>query len=182
MQPARTKAYTALGAVVAAAAVTLAAHPAPQGSQTFAYVNTDAVLRQTPGFAAAESTWSAEVAVLRADLDVLSGKLDSALKAFDASAIGLSPTERATKQDELQQLSQLYQQRSGSAQSRADQRQRELMAPLQDRIQAVIDGIRAERNLGLVFDVAAPGSNIVAADPALDLTGLIVRRLQGSDQ
>ena len=40
----------------------------------------------------------------------------------------------------------------------------------------------AERNLGVIFDVSAPGNNIVSADPVLDLTTTVVRRLQGGGQ
>jgi len=183
MQPTRMHAFLGLAAVGAAAAVTLAAAPShPQANSTFAYVSTEIVLRQTPGFTAAESTWTAEVAQLRTDLEGLSKRLDSALTAFDQSSIGLSPSERQAKQNELQQLSAQYQQRTDDAQAQADRRRRELMAPLQARIQSVIDGIRAERNLGIVFDASAPGSGIMSADPTLDLTGLVVRRLAGGAQ
>ena len=181
MNPVRIKQSLGLAAVAAATAVTLAAVPS-QNSPALAIVNTEVILQQTPGFTAAESTWNAEVAVIRADLEGLSQQLDSALRAFDQTSIGLSPTARQEQQDELQRLNRQYQQRTSDAQARAEQRQRELMAPLQARIRAVVDGIRAERNLGLVFDVAAPGNNIMSADPALDLTGVIVRRLQGGAQ
>jgi len=183
MGPERVKTYLGLAAVGATAAVALAALPSsPQSGSTFAVVNTEVILQQTPGFTVAESTWNAEVAIMRTDLESLSQKLDSALQAFDQSSIGLAPSARQEKQDELQQLSRQYQQRTTDAQTRAEQRQRELMAPLQVRIQAVVDGIRAERNLGLVFDVAAPGNNVMSADPTLDLTSLVVRRLQGGAQ
>jgi Skp family chaperone for outer membrane proteins len=170
-----------VAAVAAAAAVTLAGASLPQGNPTFAYLNTQAVLQQTPGFAAADSIWSAEVAVIRAGLEVLSEQLDSALAAFEQASAALSPTERDARRNELQRLNRLYQERTTEAQTRADARQRELMAPLQDRVRSVVEGIRAERNLGIVFDVAAPGSGIVSADPQLDLTTLVVRRLRGTE-
>lgn len=174
----RMKGYA--GAAVVLAAVTVGALPrGSQGGASLAYVSTEIVLRQTPGFAAAESTWNAEVASMRGEIESLSQKLDSALRAFDQTSISLSPTVREEKQNELQQLNRQYQQQTSDARARAEQRQRELMAPLQERIQAVVDGIRAERNLGLVFDLSAPGNNVMAADPALDLTTLVVRRLQG---
>jgi outer membrane protein len=183
MQPERIKTYLGLAAVGTVAVVTLAALPSPpQSGSTFAVVNTEVILQQAPGFAVAESTWNAEVTIMRADLESLSQKLDSALQAFDQSSIGLAPTARQEKQAELQQLSRQYQQRTTDAQTLAEQRQRALMAPLQERIQTVIDGIRAERNLDLVFDVASPGNNIMSANPALDLTNLIVRRLQGGSE
>ena len=59
------------------------------------------------------------------------------------------------------------------------QRQQELIGPLEDRIQSVIDGLRAERNITMVFDVSAPGNNIISADPVLDITSVVVSRLTG---
>jgi len=167
--------------VVGVALVTVAAVRTPsQAGPTIAFVNTDVILRQTPGFAAAESTWTAEVGAMRGELEELSRRLDSALTAFNQTSIGLSPSGRQQKQAELQQLNQEYQQRTTDAQTRADARQRELMAPLEARVQSVIDGVRAERGVGIIFDVAAPGGGIVSGDPALDLTTLIVRRLSGA--
>ena len=178
MSSARHPALFGIVAVVGLAALTAAAVPAPpQGTSTFAFVNTDAILRQTPGFTAAESTWTAEVAAMRAELEQRQQRLDSALAAFNQSSIGMSPTARQQKQAELQQLNTEYQQRLNDAQARSEQRQQELMEPLQVRVQAVIDGLRAERNLGIIFDVAAPGGGIVAGDPRLDLTSVVVTRL-----
>jgi Skp family chaperone for outer membrane proteins len=183
MSSASSKRFAGTAAAVVLAAGVLGALPSSrQAGPTVGYVSTEIILRQTPGFAAAESTWNAEVGVMRAELESLSQRLDSALSAFDQTSIGLSPTARQEKQTELQQLSRQYQQQNTEAQTRADRRQRELMAPLQERIQAVVHGIRAERNLGLVFDLSAPGNGVVAADPALDLTNLVIRRLRGGSE
>ena len=77
-------------------------------------------------------------------------------------------------------MSQQAQSREQQLQARASERQRELMAPLQSRIQTVLDGVRAERNLAIIFDVANPQTGIVSADPLLDLTQLIISRVQGT--
>jgi hypothetical protein len=37
------------------------------------------------------------------------------------------------------------------------------VAPLEERVKGVIEGVRAERNLLFIFDVGAPGNNVVAA-------------------
>jgi Skp family chaperone for outer membrane proteins len=182
MHSAQTKILLGLALVVPALAITLGSmQTGQQQAPTFAYVSTEIILQQTPGFAQAESTWNAEVSIMRAELDALSQQLDSALTAFNQSSIGLSPSARQERQSELQQLNQQYQQRTTDAQTRAEVRQRELMEPLQERIRAVIDGLRAERNLGMVFDVSALGNNIMTADPRLDLTTVVVRRLQGGE-
>jgi len=147
---------------------------------SIAYVSTEIVLRQTPGFAAAESTFTAEMAGYQTEVQALQRTLDSAVNAFNQQSIVLSPTARQERQDELRQLQQQLEQRTTQLQTQAAQRQQELVGPLEERIQAVIDGYRAERNIQLVFDVSAPGSNIISADPALDITPAVVQRLAGA--
>ncbi|NIM48196.1 MAG: hypothetical protein GTO22_02890 [Gemmatimonadales bacterium] len=171
-----------VGALVVLVVVGIGAIPASRSQgqdRGIGYVSTEIILRQTPGYAEAESTFNAEMASWRAEVEQLQQTLDSAMRAFDQQSIVLSPTARQEKMDELQRLQQQYTQRANQLTERANQRQRELMAPLEERIQLVIDGLRAERNLSLIFDVSAPGSNIISADPVLDLTTVVVRRLTG---
>jgi Skp family chaperone for outer membrane proteins len=94
----------------------------------------------------------------------------------------LSPSARTAKQQEIRETQQRLQQRYAELQTRASERERELVAPLEERVKGIIEGIRAERNLAFVFDVGAPGNNIVAADRTLDLTPLVIQRLQSAGQ
>jgi len=145
-----------------------------------AFIRSQEILSRTPGFATAESTLSREIAGFRAEVEKLQRQLDSATSAYDQQAIALSPAAKQTKQRELQQLAQRFQQRSGQLQDQAAQRQQELLAPINARIRAIIDGIRAEENYSVIFDVDAPGGMLVAADPALNITARVIQRLQGS--
>jgi Skp family chaperone for outer membrane proteins len=104
--------------------------------------------------------------------------LDSMIRAFDQQQIALSPTSRQAKQREIQETQQRLEARYNELQTQAAQRERELVSPLEERVKGVIEGLRAERNLLFIFDVGAPGNNIVAADRALDLTAVVVQRLQ----
>lgn len=79
-------------------------------------------------------------------------------------------------------MQQQFEQRSQELSQRAQDRRQQLVAPLEDRIQRVIDGLRAERNLAMVFDVSSPANSIVSADPTLDLTPLVIRRLSSAGQ
>ena len=72
------------------------------------------------------------------------------------------------------------QQRAEELQARQAERERELVAPLESRVQAIIEGVRAERNIGIVFDVATMAQAIAAVDESLDITPLVVQRLQQS--
>ena len=100
----------------------------------------------------------------------------------DQQQVVLSPTARQEKQAELQGLQEQIQSRAAELQTRSGERQRELLAPLELRVQAVIDGIRAERNLAVIFDVASQSSPIISADTGLDLTDTVVQRLQAQQQ
>jgi len=77
-------------------------------------------------------------------------------------------------------MQQRLQDRGNELQERAAKRQGELMAPLNTRIRAIIDGIRAEENYAMILDVDAPGTLIVAMDPALNITPRVIQRLKGS--
>jgi outer membrane protein len=160
------------------------AAPAParaaSGGARIAFIRSQEILQRTPGFAAAESTLTREVAGYRAEVEKLQRQLDSALAAFDQQAIALTPAARQTKQRELQQMQQRLQERGGQLQERAAQRQQEVMAPINARIRAIIEGMRAEENLAVIIDVDAPGAWIVAVDPTLNITARVIQRLQGS--
>lgn len=153
---------------------------APQGGARFAWVNSQLILRQVPGYAQAESTLNAEVAGYRTEVEHMQTQLDSMVRDYDRQQIALSPSTRQTKQQEIRDMQQRLQQRYNDLQDKAASRERELVAPLEERVKGVIEGVRAERNLLFIFDVGAPGNNIVAADRTLDLTSVVVQRLQTS--
>jgi outer membrane protein len=144
------------------------------------FISSRAILQQTPGYAAAESTFTKEVQGFRSEVQKLQQQLDSAVRAFDQQSIALSPAARQAKQKELQQLQQRFEQRSNELQGRAQQREQELLQPIQKRVDAVIKGLLVEGNYAVIFDADAPGNNIVAADPALEITNRVVARLKQS--
>jgi outer membrane protein len=144
------------------------------------YLNTTVVLQQTPGFDVVDSTLAAERADFQEEADALQSELDSAMAAFDQQQLVLSPVAREERVTEIRDLNQRVQARLQEMQNHILERQRELVAPLEDRMLTVVNGIRAERGLAVVFDVANPNTTIISADPALDLTSLVISRLQGS--
>jgi outer membrane protein len=154
--------------------------PAQRASQAptlrVAWVSSQDILRQTPGYAVAESTFAREFRSSESEIQKLQQQLDSAVQAFEQGSIALSPTARQTKQRELQGLQQRFQQRGQELQLRAQQRERELLEPITQRVTSVIQGIRAEGNYAFIFDV--PNPSIIAADPSLNLTSRVLERLR----
>jgi outer membrane protein len=181
----RTKSLAALGAVATLVVAGLAARPAeptPQaaGDVRLAWVNSEKILQALPEYAAAESTYQVELASYRAEVQRMSAQLDSMKAALDQQAIVLSPSAKQVKQDSILAMDRRSQARYNELQQKAVQRERELTAPVEQRIKAVIEGIRAERNLAFIFDVSAQGSAVVAADLTLDLTPVVLQRLRAA--
>src|SRR5919201_5804151 len=172
--------------LVALAAIALPAVARAQGPSAssaavpakIAYINSREILQRTPGYAAAESTYTKEVEGFRTEVQKLQQQLDSAVQAFDQQSIALSPAARQQKQKDLQAMQQRMEQRTNELQDKARQREQELLAPLQTRVNSVIQGIRAELNYSLILDADAAGGLIPAYDPALNITNRVLQRLQ----
>src|SRR3954464_7613495 len=153
--------------------------PAQQGGNAkVAYVNTQAILKQTAGYVKAESTFTKELANYRVEVQKLQATLDSAAADFDQQSVMLSPTQRAAKRKDLQTQQQKLEQRTQELQTQAATRERELLDPIQTKVNSVIEGVRAAGNYAMIFDVSAPNNGIVTADKSLDLTQRIIQQLK----
>jgi len=166
-----------LALLVAGSAAAQTATPAPL---KIAFINGRQILQQTPGYAAAESTFNKEVQGYGNEVRRLETQLDSAVRAFEMAGVALSPTAKAARQKELQTMQQHLQQRQDELRQKAQQREAELIQPIQARVNAVIQGLRAEGNYAFILDAESAGSTVVAADPALDVTSQVLERLRHS--
>jgi outer membrane protein len=143
-----------------------------------AYINSSVILQGTPGRAQAESTFQRELAGFQQQVNVLQAQFDSAVNEFNRTSLVLSPSAKQQRQQELAQMQQRTQQQVQDLRDRATQREQELMAPITQRVTAVIEGIRAEFNYAMVFDAAAQAGSLVTADRSLDISPLVIQRLQ----
>jgi outer membrane protein len=151
---------------------------AQQGASKIAFVNTHAILKQTPGYVKAESTFTKELETYRVEVQKLQASLDSAASDFDQQSVMLSPTQRAAKRKDLQGQQQKLEQRTQELQQRAATRERELLDPIQSKVNSVIEGVRAAGNYAMIFDVSAPNNGIVTADKSIDLTQRVIQQLK----
>jgi Skp family chaperone for outer membrane proteins len=141
------------------------------------FVNIQAILKQTPGYAKAESTFAKELDGYRSEVNKLQASLDSAAQDFEAQSAVLNPTQRAAKRKDLEGQQEKLQQRTQELQQKAATRERELLDPIQARVNSVIEGIRAAGGYAIIFDVSAPGNGIVTGDKSLDLTQRVLDQL-----
>ena len=170
------RAWIGLAALLVAGTGSLAAQQA--GNPKIAYVNTQAILKSTPGYVTAESTFTKELATYRVEVQKLQASLDSAASDFDQQSVMLSPTQRAAKRKDLQTQQQKLEQRTQELQQKAATRERELLDPIQTKVNSVIEGVRAAGNYAMIFDVSAPNNGIVTADKSLDLTQRVIQQLK----
>ncbi len=142
-----------------------------------AYVAVQAVLQRTPGYTQAESTWTREMETYQREMTQIQARMDSATTAFEQQAVMLSASNRATERKKLEDQAVELQQKVAELQQRARDRQRELLSPIEERVMAVIEGLRAEGNYALVLDVSNQYNTVVAADTTRDLTARAIERL-----
>ncbi len=170
-------AVLALGLATAAAAQ----QPGqPVQALRFAWLNSQTILAATPGRPAAESLFAREMAGARAEVQRLQTQLDSAVATYNRAMVTMSPAMKATREEELRQMEARNRQRAQDLDQQMQQRESELTAPIMQRVNGVIEGVRAEFNYAFVFDVAAQGNPIVTADRTLEITNLVIQRLQAA--
>jgi Skp family chaperone for outer membrane proteins len=87
------------GAISLAGTAPLAAQQG--GGPKVGYVNTQAILKQTPGYTKAESTFTKELETYRIEVQKLQATLDSSASDFDQQSVMLSPTQRSAKRKDL---------------------------------------------------------------------------------
>jgi Skp family chaperone for outer membrane proteins len=169
-----------IGRFIGLAAILVIAMPAAVRAQVgvkIAFVDSRLILQQTPGYAAADSQFTRELGAWTAEVQRLQSSLDSAARDFEQSSVVLSPSARDAKRQDLIQQQATLEQRAADLEQRAAQRQRELLDPIEQRVNAAIESIRAAGSYAMVFDVGRPGSAIVAADRSLDLTQRVIQEL-----
>lgn len=140
------------------------------------YINSQNVLAEAPGAKEAQTQFDADMASYKAEVQKMATELENLVKQYEQQQAMLSPAAKQTRETDIRTKQQAYQDRLSEIDQRAAKRQQELVQPVMDKINAVIEAYRAEQGYSLIFDVASGG--IVAANPTMDLTTEIIRRLQ----
>jgi len=150
----------------------------PPAPAKIGYINSAQLLAQAPGRAEAEAQFDREVGVYRQQIQRMDDSLKTMMTAFDRDAPKLDSTTRETRRTAIGQKEVEYQGRARGLDSTMQARQAQLVKPIMERVQAVIETIRAEDNYAVILDVGAQVSVVVAADKRLDLTDRVLARLK----
>lgn len=143
------------------------------------FLNSEQLRQQAPGLQEAREQMREEMAQLEAQADSalapLQAQFQQLAQEFQQQQGMMTAEVRQERQAELARRQQELQQRGAEWEQRAAAKQNEILAPALERVSQVIDEIRAENDYAFVLDVAAGG--VIAADPALDITSEVLRRL-----
>ncbi|HWL38626.1 MAG TPA: OmpH family outer membrane protein [Gemmatimonadaceae bacterium] len=152
----------------------------PAAGVRIAYINSALLLQQAPGRAEAEAQFDKEVVVYRQQLQRMNDSLTTLMSAFDRDVAKLDTTTRNTRARAIRDRETEYQNRARGLDSTMQARQAQLVKPIMERVQAVIEAIRTEDGYAMILDVGAQASVVVAADKSLDLTERVLARLKSS--
>ncbi len=159
----------------AAQATATPSGPAPT---KIGYINSQAILAQAPGRAEAEAQFDKEVGVYRQQIQRMDDSLKTLMATFDREAPKLDSATREARRTSIGQREAEYQGRARGLDSTMQARQAQLVKPIMERVQNVIETIRAEDGYAVILDVGAQVSLVVAADKRLDLTDRVLARLR----
>ena len=156
----------------------LASAAQAQTTVKLGYIDSQAILDQDPSARTAQQQFEASLATYQAEVQQMGEDLQVLIDQYEQQQAMLSDEAKANREEEIRLKQAQYQTRIGELEQQASVRQAELVEPVMERITAAIEEIRAEGSYSMIFDVAAQG--IISADPALDLTAEVVRRLQAA--
>lgn len=170
----------ACAALLMPAANAFAQTGSPCTNGRVALVNAQRILASIPAYVQAESLIAKEVDAYKTELAKQQGSFDSARVAYSEKATLLTASQKAAEVKKLQDQNDNLQKHAADLDAKVNQRNAELLQPLQTRVQEMLDGVRAELNCAIIFDVSS-GTGIASADKSLDLTDRVIDRLKAAD-
>lgn len=166
--------------LTAAGSAAAQARPAarPAAPSKVGYVNFRIALSQVPGYAAAESTFVKEQQDAQKLLKAIEDSAEAARTEFEARSATLPPAQADAQRKALEAKGAGWAARADTLQAKLQTRERELLAPMQQRAGAALEAVRRENGYAIVFDASAPSNTIIVADTTADLTGKVIAKLK----
>lgn len=174
----RASSFALITSLVLAGTAAAQVPQSPPGPAKIGYINSAQLLQQAPGRAEAEAQFEREVGVYRQQIQRMDDSLRTLMAAFDRDAPKLDSATRESRRTTIGRREAEYQSRARGLDSTMQARQAQLVKPIMERVQSVIEAIRAEDGYSVILDVGAQVSVVVAADKRLDLTDRVLARLK----
>ena len=153
--------------------------PLAASAQKIAFVDTKYILEQMPDYAAAQAELDHQSGVWQKEIDERWNQIKRMRDAYNAEAILLTGDMKTSRLEELakkeNEARELQKKRFGVEGDLFKKRQ-ELIQPIQDRIFQAVTEV-AGTAYSAVFDVGGPGNNVMFANPKLDKSDAVLKKL-----
>lgn len=142
----------------------------------FAHVDTQKLLTDYPEKIAAETQLQDEAKKLQDQLKAMNTDLQQKYDEYMSKRDSLPDLIRATKEKEIQDADQRIQSYQQMAQQSLAQKEQQLLAPIIEKVQKVINEVGAENNFIYIFDIS---SQVILyhSEQSIDATPLIKAKL-----
>jgi outer membrane protein len=175
--PAAPAAQAPPAAAQPAAAPATPPRPFPEGAK-IAYVNVQRIASESSEGQAATKRLSSLREEKEKDLVSRNAKFEEARKRLETSASVLSESVRGTQQKDVERLQTDLQRATQDAQKAVEDLQNELQLEFQRKLLPVLSEVSATKGLHMVF--SSIDSGVVWADPGLDITTDIIKKLDAA--
>ena len=177
MRPFLRVATAAVALTMSTTGLLAAQNAAAPGSAKIVYVNSQKIIAQAPGRAEAEAQFQKEMDQYKAQVQRMGDSLQTAVADYQKAEPTLTPAVKSTRTKDLRDRQAAYQQHVQQLEQTAQQREAELVRPIMEQINRIIEQIRAENNYTFILDAGNQAGVVVAADSSLDITDQVIKRL-----
>jgi outer membrane protein len=147
-----------------------------------AFVNSDKILQELPEYVQVKKELEATVKEWQDELEKMSKEFQDALEDYNKKEALLDAKAKADKQKNLQDLQQKardyqyqkFDQRDGEVAKLREKR----FGPIQEKVMKVIEKVAKQGKYNYVFDKLETATNILYADPKLDITYKVIDELK----
>lgn len=163
--------------ILGVCSLVLAAPAASAQATSFkvAYINMQQLFQVAPGRAEAAATLEKEKGAMGDQYKAMQDSMAKLVEAFEKEQASMTAEAKKTRTAALQTKQTTFEDRLQKMQAAAQEREADLLAPIQELMQKVLEDYRAENSYTVIFDIAQAG--IVAIDKNLDVTDRVGARL-----
>lgn len=152
---------------------------AAQSEIRIGFIDSEAIIREAPGYQEANDAFNRTAESWRDSLEQKRARLQELFDEYKKQEVILSPEKKTEKQEEMLRMEeevQAYFQTKFGPEGEANTRQAELLQPIIEQVNTVIDQTRQDGGYSLIFDLQ--DGALVAGDPSLNITDEVIQRLQ----
>lgn len=142
------------------------------------YIDSYRIRTDFKEFGEAQSTFDKDVTLWQTELDSVRQELEASAEEFQRQRLILSDEAKKRREDELRLAEQSFQKRTNDLfgpGGLAEKKNEELVKPILDKVNAVLEKIAVENNYDYIFD--SVNGNIAYAKKEFDLTDLVLEEL-----